>query len=147
MNQEHLNEEQLQLYAERPELMESVMQLHLAHCEVCAVKVQNYEAILKGIEKLSLPSFDFDLTEVAMASLPKKEVHYPWSALIAACVGIIIIGLFFFLFGNSLGYLFDQLSSVSLYLITIPMLVFAVFRSGIMAIDYLKRLTSIQHLN
>ena len=119
----HLNEEQIQLYAEQAELAGSEVIKHLQQCESCRVKAENYRQVFSSLSALASPAFDFDLPEMVRQQLPAPKQEIPWVTVAASLAGVILMVFVAALFIPRGVILVKGLSALSLSMMVAPVLV------------------------
>jgi hypothetical protein len=96
MKNEHLSDEILQRYALEEEIQVAT-NAHIGVCPLCGARVEQYRALIKGLQTQTKAAFDFDMASLVPAAL-KTRWHFPWFGLLIAALtftglAIIVLGL------------------------------------------------------
>src|SRR3982751_2702884 len=110
MTTKHLTDDDLQQYVLNGGSANNDMTAHIHACEDCRARVETYRVLIRGIEQLPAPVFDFDLQELVLSHVPtaaakKRETDLsPWIFIgPSVFAGALII----YLFGGHLFNLFN----------------------------------------
>ena len=118
----HLNEEQIQLYAEQAELAGSEVIKHLQQCESCRVKAENYRQVFISLPGLGSPAFDFDLSGLVAQQLPAPKQKLPGVVIVASLAGLVLMVFAATFFVPGAVILVRGVSTLSLAMLVVPVL-------------------------
>lgn len=118
----HLNDEELQLFAFDKVNCELRIAEHISSCPECKAKVKAYYLLIQGIRQQPQATFDFDITGTVLQRLP---AHNPGTVndrlltwvIIFICTGL--IGTVFYVFRGFLNSMFRGIAGISVYLLVI----------------------------
>lgn len=120
MTNKHLNDAEIQQYIlQQTNCVVDIIE-HIQHCTNCKIKVKQYKLLFDGIKEQEKPIFDFNLAELVMEQLPKRQQKFSnETAFFYFIVSIAISSVFiaFYLFGNNLLNLFFGISQILVCLI------------------------------
>ena len=119
---QHLTEEQLQLYAEQPELAENNAAAHLQHCMLCKTKAENYRQVFISLPGLGSPAFDFDLSGLVAQQLPAPKQKLPGVVIVASLAGLVLMVFAATFFVPGAVILVRGVSTLSLAMLVVPVL-------------------------
>jgi hypothetical protein len=148
---QHLNEEQLQQYAEQSAAFTAIENLHLAQCVECQVKAANYRLLFQELTAMPQPAFDFDLEQLVLNALPaaqqteaiktlEESKTYTWIPAIAACMGICLVALTIILYAGKLASLFSGLSSTWIWMAIMPAAVLLQLQLVVLTKEYNRKM-------
>ena len=105
MKEQHLTEEQLQLYASGIGENDAALATHISECADCRRQVADYLLLFTELKNAPLPAFEFDVAALVMPLLPaaapqpvtERYNNYlvPVIAVIAVLVPAVIFRLYF----------------------------------------------------
>jgi len=121
MNQEHLSEELLQIYAMDKSGCSPAQLDHAVTCSVCQERAALYALLFKEVKGLPKPAFDFDLSELVLTQLPQSRNGFQFNTTLFYVLAICAIAIPCWLFKSYLLQLFSGIMPI-----TISMLVMAV---------------------
>jgi hypothetical protein len=126
MKANHLTDPEIQVYALTSEGTELPATKHLEQCDMCSLKVKNYQQILIGIKGQSKAEFDFNLSELVIAQVsPKRASSNATLFWVAGIISLLITG---YLCGIYLSALFPGISPITFYLVFIPASALLIFQ-------------------
>lgn len=115
MTNKHLNDAEIQQYVLQKANCDIDNTEHIQHCTNCKIKAEQYSLLFEGIKHQEKPVFDFNLTDLVIAKLPKAQ-HKVSSGKSFSYFFIFIATFFvcivFYLFGNNLLNLFRGLAPI-----------------------------------
>lgn len=147
MTNKHLNDADIQQYVLQKTNCDVEIIEHIQHCINCKIKVEQYRLLFDGIKEQEKSIFDFNLAELVIEQLPKRQQKSSneksffyfiiFIAILSACI-------VFYLFGNNLLNLFWGITPILIGLIITTITSLLVF----LCIDmYKKYQTRMQALN
>lgn len=136
----HLTEEQLQLYAEQPELAENDVAAHLQHCVLCKTKAENYRQVFIALSELASPAFDFDLPGLVAQRLPAPKQKLPGVVIAASLAGLVLMVFAATFFVPGAVVLVRGVSALSLAMLVMPVLTLASMQALSYFSDYHQKL-------
>lgn len=120
MIKNHLSDETLQAFLLKDTNDNHVVE-HLSVCEVCRMKLLNYQHLVIGIEKMRSESFDFDVTSLVMDRViqyeKQKRSHPKLVFWLLLAILLIVISSFSIPFIHSIITLFNSLPLITTLLI------------------------------
>jgi hypothetical protein len=73
MKYKHLNDDEIQQYVlEKANCADEVIE-HIKSCTNCKERAAQYSLLFEGIKQQEKPAFDFNLSELVVAQLPKSQ--------------------------------------------------------------------------
>jgi hypothetical protein len=93
---------------------------HMNICQNCRKKADVYQLLFSEIKRQAKPAFDFDLTELVLSNVMRKEPDVSqtstliWLVTLIGISSVVIIG---YLFGSHIVRLFEGVSSMATYLV------------------------------
>jgi len=142
MKTAHPSDTELQQYAEdRVHCPEEVI-MHVEGCPDCRAGVMAYATLFEGLDRQPAVAFDFDVTALVMAKLPReRNFRYVIAGII-----FFVIAIPAYLFRKNAFYVFTGISTLVLALILAAAGVFMVLRIMALYKHYQKRLQQfVQH--
>jgi hypothetical protein len=138
MKGNHLTDQEIQEYAITSRDHELPAIEHLRQCDVCSLKVKNYQQIVIGIKGQPKAEFPFNLSALVIAQISPKRaadsnVPFLWIA------GVILLVIAGYLCGIYLSSLFPGISSMTFYLVSITASALLIFQGTALYRKY-KRL-------
>jgi hypothetical protein len=73
MKDQHISEEDIQLFVLDNALFSPEQQQHFDQCGICQGKVNAYKLLFTSVETLPKSSFDFDVVDLVMPVLPEQK--------------------------------------------------------------------------
>src|SRR4051812_25180514 len=73
MTNKHLNDADIQQYILQKTNWDVEIIEHIRHCTNCKIKVEQYRLLFDGIKEQEKQIFDFNLAELVMEQLPKRQ--------------------------------------------------------------------------
>lgn len=128
MNNGHLTDTLIQQYTLDKSSLDVVSMAHMASCAHCRQKAAGYKLLFSEIEDIPAPAFDFDLTKIVMAQLPKRRKRHSWVVVLISIVTVIFIGAPIYFFQEYFQDMIAGISVIVLYLIGIIILLILVFQ-------------------
>ena len=142
----HLTDDEVQQFVVDRQNCEVKIVGHIHSCEVCRIKVEVYQLMIKGIKQQLQPAFDFDLSKMVLQQLPSPASKVSNDKLLVwlfVSTGIaFLVGVIYF-FQNYFD-LFEGLKTIFIYLIAITAITVLVYlfidmykkyRQGMKALD------------
>ena len=126
----HLSESEIQDFVLNQSDSIGNVQAHLEMCGVCQAKANQYRLLFTEITALPRSKFDFDLSELVLASLSAPKVSAKWTNVLVyglVTLGLVSIVVAFILFSANATIVFDSLKKMTLYLLLVSTLVIACF--------------------
>ena len=117
----HLTDDEVQQFVVDRQNCEVKIVGHIHSCEVCRIKVEVYQVLIKGIKQQPQPAFDFDLSKMVLQQLPSPKTTIANDkalVLIFGFMGIAFLGGAIYLF-QSYFDLFEGIKTIFIYLIVI----------------------------
>ena len=136
----HLTEEQLQLYADQPELAKNDVAAHLQHCVLCKTKAENYRQVFISLSALGSPAFDFDLPGLVAQQLPALKQKQPGAVIVALLAGLVLMVIAATFFAPGAVILVRGISALSLAMLVLPVLTVVSIQALSYFIDYHQKL-------
>jgi hypothetical protein len=148
---QHLNEEQLQQYAEQSAAFTAIENLHMTQCAECQLKVDNYRLLFQELKAMPQPAFDFDLEQLVINALPaaqqtipnpifQEPKTYTWIPAIAACIGICLVAITIILYAGKLASLFSGISSTWIWMAIMPAAVLLQMQLVVLTKEYNRKM-------
>jgi len=133
MKIKHLSDTEIQQYVldqsncERPNIE------HIASCDDCNAKADNYQLLFSGIQQQTKPAFSFNLSELVLAHLAAPKKVCSWEIFMVYLLAFSVITLMviscYLLFKGYFSPLFTGFSTMVLYLAGIATLAILIFQS------------------
>src|SRR6478609_7775793 len=126
----HLSESEIQDFVLDQSDSIGNVQAHLEMCGACQAKANQYRLLFTGINAQPQSKFDFDLSELVIASLSAPKVSAKWTNVFVyslVTLGLISIVVALILFSANATIVFDSLKKMTLYLLLVSTLVIAGF--------------------
>lgn len=94
MTIQHLTDETLQAFLLK-ETQDDAVSMHLAVCSACRIKLENYQHLVVGIQKVAPESFAFDVTTLVMDRVVQyeKQESRKQELVFWAIMTILLIGI------------------------------------------------------
>lgn len=127
MLDKHLTDEEIQRFLLDEQQSNNNMTDHLRVCNDCKEKVATYELLFAGIVEQEKPSFEFNLAELVVAQLPKKQVAADRLPIFLLAFVMILLGGAGYVFRQYLALLFAGIGSLAVYLMIISVFVILLF--------------------
>lgn len=154
---QHLNEEQLQRYAEQYAFLSSAAQLHLTQCAECQLKANNYRILDQELKAMPQLGFGFGFEEMVLNALPaqqqtllkpalEKEKTYKWIPGLAACIGICLIAIAIIQYAGNLVDLFSVLPRTWLWMAIMPAAVILPMQLFALTKEYQRKMKQISSM-
>lgn len=128
MTGNHLTDQEIQEYAfsSAGHLLPVIE--HLQQCDMCSLKVKNYQQILISIKGQPKAEFDFNLSALVISQVVSKRTANPNATLfwIAGIIALVITG---YLCGVYLSARFPGISSMTFYLVIITASALLIFQA------------------
>jgi amino acid transporter len=132
MTNEHLSETEIQEYVlDKTNAPENIIE-HVALCESCKIKVENYKILFAGISQQPASSFNFNLSGLVMAQLPQpktKVLPERFVIYLLSFIAIAIIGFLGYVFRKNIENIFAGISFLFMIIIIIASFIIIVFKS------------------
>lgn len=147
MTNKHLNDAEIQQFVLQKTNCDVDIIEHIQHCTNCKIKAEQYRLLFDGIREQEKPIFDFNLAELVMEQLPKRQQKISNEDsffYFIVFITIFLVCIVFYLFGNNLLNLFWGITPILIGLIITTVTSLLVF----LCIDmYKKYQTQMQVLN
>ncbi|WP_276503968.1 hypothetical protein [Terrimonas pollutisoli] len=127
MLDKHLTDEEIQRFLLDGKQSNSNMADHLRVCNDCKARVATYELLFAGIAEQEKPCFEFNLAELVVAQLPKKQVAADRLPIFLLAFVMILLGGAGYVFRQYLALLFAGIGSLAVYLMIISVFVILLF--------------------
>ena len=72
----HLSDSEIQDFVLNSSPAQATVNTHLETCVHCQSKAKQYQLLFAGIKAQTRPEFDFDLSELVMASVSKSKLSF-----------------------------------------------------------------------
>jgi len=117
----HLTDDEVQQFVVDRQNCEVKIVGHIHSCEVCRIKVEVYQLLIKGIKQQPQPAFDFDLSKMVLQQLPSPKTSIANDNALIWIFGFMAIAflggaIYFF---QSYFDLFEGIKIIFIYLIVI----------------------------
>jgi len=122
---DHLTDDEIQQFVLSKSFSNTAAQQHMAMCESCKASAANYAQLFTVIEEAPKPLLEFDVVNMVMPALPKQKQpvvpgdYFIYGLLIAA-IGALCIPVY--LYKKDLARLFENMASVMIALIAMPVI-------------------------
>ena len=129
MKNKHINEIEIQQYVMCKDDCDIIIIEHINHCQKCKAEVEIYELLFAAIKKEPNPVFEFDIANLVMQQLPKKENFSFDKYLIALLSGVstTVLSILIYLTNKYFPTVFNGISSIQFSLIMVTILMISVF--------------------
>jgi len=118
----HLTDDEVQQFALAKLNCEKETLEHIQFCSECKARAEVYRVMITGIKHRSQPALEFDLSAAVLHRLPLPQTKTTsdrgliWLFIL---IGIGITGTTIYRFRGSFAYLFDGLTTILIYLISV----------------------------
>ena len=85
----HLDDDEIQQYVLQKAMCDFNIVNHIHNCITCKTKAEVYNLLFEGIKQQEKPVFDFILTDLVMAQLPKSNISVSNDKLFFYCITFI----------------------------------------------------------
>lgn len=122
---------------------------HLETCGHCRTKADQYRLLVSSIEGQAKPKFDFNLTELVLASVITTKTYKRINAIVysLSALGLLVIVLVLLLFMENATVIFDGFKKITLYLLFVTTLVIAGFLGLEIYTGYTKKIKALKFSN
>jgi hypothetical protein len=148
MTDKHLSEDAIQQYVLDKPGCEPGITGHVEACEHCRTSVATYESLFSGVRQQSKPEFDFDLSGLVLAQLPRRKPRFAPGIVLAPLLALTICGAAgvpLYLFRKDLSWLFAGVLPMAMYLILITAVTFLAFQLMEMVRKYRKQMKALNY--
>ena len=142
MKTQHLSDETIQEFVLSKSDERSVLG-HIQRCDACKAKVDVYRNVIAGINEQTCAEFDFNLSELVLNKIEKKEESYSSVLWLFAILGIGIMVIAAFIFGRYITNLFSGVSEMVSYLVITTALVFLLFQGMEIIRKYKRQMAAV----
>ena len=149
MNNNHLTDIDIQTFVlqilQKADCDRKIIE-HLAHCDDCRLKAEQYQILFEEIKQQEKPIFDFDLSDLVMAQMPQSkpkrlfENAFIYSTVFAA---IFVMSLVFYYLRDTLLDMFTAITPILIYLIITTVITLSVFLCIDMYTKFQKRMNAL----
>jgi hypothetical protein len=145
MKTEHLSEIEIQQYALNKSDCGKDIIAHIESCEECAAEAENYRLMFTGIKQYPKPVFDFDISELVLARLPKSKPAFALNSFFYFLFSVVLIGIGIpaYLFREYLLKIFVGIVPMVMYLIIITAVAILIFQGIEIYRKYQKQMQSL----
>jgi hypothetical protein len=119
---------------------------HLAHCDDCKLKAEQYNILFEEIEQQEKPAFDFDLSDLVISQLPQLKPKRSFeNAFIygAAFAALIVMSVVFYFLKDNLWDMVTAITPIFTYLIITTVLGLSLFLCIDMYTKFNKRMNAL----
>jgi len=146
MKIKHLTDIDIQQYVLENTGSEKTVVEHIASCDICRSKAENYQLLFDTIQRQAKPVFDFNLSELVLAQLSQTKPANSSDILtvfIAAFSGISSIFTVCYLYSGYFSNLFAGFSAIVFYLVVIAALSVSIFQGWELYSKYLRQMKTL----
>ena len=128
----HLSDTEIQQYVldqsncERPNIE------HIASCDDCNTKADNYQLLFSGIQQQTKPAFNFNLSELLLAQLAAPKKVFTWEIFMVYLLVVTILAtmaISYYFFEGYFSALFTGFSTMAFYLAALAAVAILIFQS------------------
>ncbi len=126
----HLTEQEIQDFAFDKSNVEWAS--HVAGCEHCKTKTESYQMLFSGIKEQAQPAFDFDLSSLVFAQLPKPQPKFSFEnafIYLIFVVTMLVLGVGYYFMKDYLVNIFTGLAPILIFLIASTLSVIFIFQA------------------
>lgn len=120
MINKHLNDNEIQQYVlQKTECDDDIVQ-HIASCETCKIKAEQYNLLFEGIKQQEKPAFDFNIADLIIEQLPQsrhKVFNDKLFSYFIIFISVLFLSIFFYFFRDSLLSLFKGITPILVALV------------------------------
>lgn len=130
MKDNHLTDIDIQTFVLQKANCDLAIIEHIAHCDDCKIKAEQYKTLFEGIKQQEKPAFDFNVADLVMSQLPQHqskrlfENAFIYTTTFAA---IIVMGIVFYFLRDNLLSMFTAITPILIYLIITTVMTLSVF--------------------
>jgi len=143
MMSKHIIDRDIQQYVLDSANCELYVIEHMNVCQNCGAKADAYQLLFSQIKRQAKPAFDFDLTELVLSSVKRKEPDVSlartliWLFTIIGTSSVVILS---YPFGGHIVRLFEGVSSMATYLVVTTATVFLLLEGTEMFRKYKRQI-------
>lgn len=146
MIEKHPSEAELQEFALNQANTEKEAVEHIAKCEQCKVAIASYRALFTGIQQQTLPAFDFNLSALVLAQLPKAKrssMKEKFLSYLGVVVALTLVGISAYIFWDYATAVFEGIAPILIYLIITAVAIIITGSSLDLYKTYQKKMSSL----
>jgi hypothetical protein len=147
MKDTHLSELEIQEFVLNRSDSQADTLAHLQTCGHCRATAEQYRLLFTGIEDQVKPEFDFDLSELVLASVSTTKPPFKWTNSVVyglSALGLFFIVLVLILFKENVSVIFNGFKKMTLYLLLATTLVIAGFLALELYKGYIKKMQALK---
>jgi hypothetical protein len=115
MINKHLNDDEIQQYVLQKAECDVDIVKHIASCETCKIKAEQYNLLFQGIKQQEKPVFDFSIADLVIGQLPKSSHKVSNDKLFSyfiIFIAVFFLSIIFYFFRDSLVNLFKGITPI-----------------------------------